>query len=238
MYVMRRYFTLIELLVVIAIIAILAGMLLPALNNARASAQTSACLGNCKQIGLAVTGYVDDNREYYFMARQSFNSSDPGYNVRWDRANSGPLSPYLGKTNQTNYQGGLVYKSFHCPSKKKKQAELSDFQYTSYITNATFIKRAENEAEWNSFGCAKSSQLIFPSEKLFFMERDEADTGNYLGIYYDKYSVLAARHRAGQNVVWADMHVTWNRRIALKSKAVERISLFKMRAKETNKNSD
>ena len=60
-------FTLIELLIVIAIIAILAGMLLPALNAARETARKISCTNNFAMLGKAMLMYVHDNNEYFAL---------------------------------------------------------------------------------------------------------------------------------------------------------------------------
>lgn len=74
----KRSFTLIELLITIAIIAILAGMLLPALNAARNKAQSVKCIGNLKQFGSAVFMYANDYNGFMLMRDRSSGATYPG----------------------------------------------------------------------------------------------------------------------------------------------------------------
>lgn len=221
-------FTLIELLVVIAIIAALAGLLLPAFGRAKSVAQSTACLGNLKQLQTGLLLYVDDNSDWFPLNA----AVQDGIGQMRSLPGSWVVGNTRKDTNTANIEAGAIYRHvggagvYRCPADRSRVDRTARTRTRSYTCNGWLRSaHSRNGLEWNEltypWGVLRLSQVIDPppSGTFAFLDHHEKsiDSGQFIieqppRIITDSstgnwISLPADRHRQGANLSFLDGHV-------------------------------
>ena len=189
----KRGFTLIELLVVIAIIAILAGLLLPALAKAKQKGQSTICLNELKQAGLAMLMFSDENDD--MIPRGSAGNTTRGWPELMSYMSEGALHPILGRN----------IKIFMCPSYPIPNNIPNKGQVVTYVVNAWDSRSASSCSSANEhIGLSKITNFNLPSDSAYLLD-NEGGTDNQ-GI---NRPIITSFQRTSLNDVWLPSHLPY-----------------------------
>lgn len=205
----RFRFTLIELLVVIAIIAILAAMLLPALNKSRAQAKTSQCLSQFKQVSTAFQSYVTGNNDYLPPLHYG-TKNDNLNNIYWSDLMTKELGIPERAPGQKYYEGKKRSYILLCPARTVRESSWGNWDgiTTGYNQTTDFTTFQNRLVRVNSVKKA-NLQVMFADD--WHNEADYA-LGRHLGRYrLVNNTHVAFAHQKRSIAAYLDGHVALER---------------------------